>query len=637
MPQYELNFRDYLRIFRKRRLTIIFTFLLVTAFGIFTTPKSEPVYHAVTTIKIEERKTVGGMLTDQVVYNPADRMESETKIIRGYQIMKGAALKLGLIDGSSSTDEINEAVSGLQGAIATERVGSATNMISIIAAADEPKKAMDMANTVAEVYINDNLREKAKEARNARIFIEEQLTAIEERMRKIEKELRQAGVMEEGKKAAGSLQEKLSEMQFRLNELLQRYTDKHPAVLQLKDQISEMESNMRQQGVSGEEMEYMRLLREDEANKKLYTMFKEKLEEARISEAQKVSDISVVDPAIMPAGSAGGDRRSGAMLSGLLGIVVGIVLAFVVESLDTSIGTIEDVENITKLSVLGVVPSIRIRPREDEKNILKRWLRAAFPFLEKRLDEPYVRLIVHNDPKSPISEAYRAIRTNLKLNPAMKSILVTSSHTGEGKTSIVTNLGIAIAQTGARVVLVSSDMRRPALARTFGVEEEPGLSEVIGGSVDLDTALRSVSDMMLGEIKLDKIMESPGIENVFILSAGRLPINPAELLESRDFRDIIEELKRRFDVVILDSPPVLPVTDAVLLAGRVDGVIMAYEAGRTARSALARAKTQIEASGTKILGIVLNHIKAETEMPPGQTYYYRYKYEERPDKKKKIS
>ena len=628
MPQYELNFRDYLRIFRKRRLTIIFTFLLVIVFGIFTTPKSEPVYHAVTTIKIEERKTVGGMLADQVVYNPADRMESETKIIRGYQIMKGAAIKLGLLDANSPTDEVNEAVSSLQGAIDTERVGG-TNMINIIATSSEPKKAMDMANTVAEVYINDNLLEKAKEARNARIFIEEQLSAIEERMRKIEKELRQAGIMEEGKKAAGSLQDKLSEMQFRLNELLQRYTDKHPAVLQLKDQISEMESNLREQGVSGEEMEYMRLAREDEANKKLYTMFKEKLEEARISEAQKVSDISVVDPAIMPTGSAGADKKSAIMLSGLLGLVVGVVLAFVLESLDTSIGTIEDVENITKLSVLGVVPSIKITRQEREKNIFRKWLHAAFPFLEKRSDEPYVRLIVHNDPKSPISEAYRTIRTNLKLNPAMKSILITSSHTGEGKTSIVTNLGIAIAQTGARVVLVSSDMRRPTLARTFGVEEEPGLSEVIGGSVDLDAALRSVSDMMLGEIKLDKIMESPGIENVFILPAGRLPVNPAELLESKSCRDIIEELKRRFDVVILDSPPVLPVTDAVLLAGRVDGVILAYEAGRTARSALARAKTQIEASGTKILGIVLNHIKAETEMPASQAYYYRYKYEDR--------
>ena len=133
---------------------------------------------------------------------------------------------------------------------------------------------------------------------------------------------------------------------------------------------------------------------------------------------------------------------------------------------------------------------------------------------------------------------------------------------------------------------------------------------------------------------MDKIMESPGIENVFILPAGRLPVNPAELLESKSCRDIIEELKRRFDVVILDSPPVLPVTDAVLLAGRVDGVILAYEAGRTARSALARAKTQIEASGTKILGIVLNHIKAETEMPASQAYYYRYKYEEKPSKKK---
>ena len=189
--------------------------------------------------------------------------------------------------------------------------------------------------------------------------------------------------MEEGKKAAGSLQDKLSEMQFRLNELLQRYTDKHPAVLQLKDQISEMKSNMRQQGVSGEEMEYMRLLREDEANKKLYTMFKEKLEEARISEAQKVSDISVVDPAIMPTGSAGADKKSAIMLSGLLGLVVGVVLAFVLESLDTSIGTIEDVENITKLSVLGVVPSIKITRQEREKNIFRKWLHAAFPFWKR--------------------------------------------------------------------------------------------------------------------------------------------------------------------------------------------------------------------------------------------------------------
>ncbi len=157
------------------------------------------------------------------------------------------------------------------------------------------------------------------------------------------------------------------------------------------------------------------------------------------------------------------------------------------------------------------------------------------------------------------------------------------------------------------------------------MKEEPGLNEVITKVVDLDESLRNISDIMMGDMKLNKIMETPGIENIYILPSGHISMNPAELLESKEVDGLIDELKNRFDIILFDSPPVLPITDAVLLASKVDGVILVYEAGRTARSVLLRTKMQLESAGAKILGVVLNHIKPESEAALNYPYY-KYKY-----------
>jgi len=176
------------------------------------------------------------------------------------------------------------------------------------------------------------------------------------------------------------------------------------------------------------------------------------------------------------------------------------------------------------------------------------------------------------------------------------------------------------------------------LAKTFGIEREPGFNELLSGAVNLDQALRNVADIMLGEMKLDEIISRPpGLDNVWILPSGSLPFNPAEILESKELTPLIEEFKRRFDVILFDSPPVLPVTDASLLAPKLDCAVIVYEIGRTSRDALMRAKTQLESMGGKISGVILNHTQPQTEAIVPYPYYYKYKYryygKEEPEKK----
>ena len=193
-----------------------------------------------------------------------------------------------------------------------------------------------------------------------------------------------------------------------------------------------------------------------------------------------------------------------------------------------------------------------------------------------------------------------------------------------------------MAQKGLKTLLISSDLRRPVVAKTFGIHREPGLTEIVTGTADLEDALKNISDIMLGNMQLDEIMKGPGIENIFILPVGQLPRNPTEILESTELSELVEVIKKRFDVILFDSPPVLPVTDASLLASKVDGVVLCYEIGKTARDALLRAKVQLESVGAKILGVVLNQIKPQTEiMTPYPYYKYKYRYHEKNDEFKK--
>jgi tyrosine-protein kinase Etk/Wzc len=545
--------------------------------------------------------------------------------------MKKVAMEMGLIDRYSPESEVFGVVSGLQGKVNTETI-ERTNIIRITALSGDPKQAVELANTTAKVYVEENLLEKKRQASTARQFIEEQLGGLEDRLLMGEEELRVIADETKDIELAEPIQKKLIELEFQLAALLQKYTEKHPQVLRLREQISDLERQL--SGFSGEDLRYARLAREVEVNKKLYAMLKEKLEEARITEAEKVGDASIVDPAILSDEPVGQQKVVGTFIGAIMGIVLGMGLAFLSEAMDTSIGTIEEVEKFVKLPVLGVIPSV-----ESRKSAFGRLRAKLFHKRKTDAEEAYIRLIVQRMPKSPIAESYRHLRTSLKLSSTVKTILITSAGPREGKGTVLTNLGLTTAQRGLKTLLVSSDLRRPTLAKTFGVKQEPGFNEVISGAVKLENALRTVTDMMLGEMHLDDILRMPGIENISILPSGHIPPNPAEVLESRELSHIMEELKSKFEVILLDSPPVLLVTDPMLIASKVDSVVICHETGRTARAALLRTKTQLESSGARIAGVVLNHIAPRSEIITQYPYYRSYRsygyYGEDKQKKRK--
>ena len=634
--QYELNLRDYLRIFLKRKLLITGAFSVIFVTTFLNVSRQPYIYEATTTVKVEERKSIAGLLTEWIVYNPQDIMESETKIIRGFPVVEAVARKLGKITDATPPDEANRIISGLQGSIETKKIES-TNIIRISVRGTDAREAMDIANATAQAYIAQNLLEKTKQARAAREFISEQLKELEGRLAGAEDRLREFGDRAGELRLNEPIQQKIMDLQFEMTALLQKYTEKHPKIIQTRQQIKDLQSRLG--NFSSDELEYGRIVREVEANKKLYDILKEKLEEARITEAQKVSDISVVDPAVLPAGPVEPNKVMVMLIGAILGLVVGVVLAFFFETIDPSMGTIEDVENILKLPVLGVVPSIKAEMADEEpKGLvprLKKWFQPAPSRQRQKRDlDLYVRLFVHHKPNSVAAEAFRNIQANLKINAEYKKVfLITSSGPAEGKTTTLINLGLICAQSGLRTLLISSDLRRPAIARAFGLKREGGLREYLEGMMEYNAIVKSVSDMALGELGLDEILKFPGIENIFVITSGEIPSNPAAVLTSQRFPGLIEQVKKDFDMVLIDSPPVLPIADASILAPLVDNVLIVYEIGKTARQALMRAKIQIESTGGHISGVVLNNIRSQIEYTMlTYPYYYKYKYNYKADK-----
>lgn len=216
------------------------------------------------------------------------------------------------------------------------------------------------------------------------------------------------------------------------------------------------------------------------------------------------------------------------------------------------------------------------------------------------------RLIVHDDPKAVGSEAFRTLRTNLQFTSPdqdLKSILLTSAGPGEGKSTVSANLAVAWSQSGAKVVLVGCDLRKPVLHEMFSIRNVPGLSAVLSGAASLKDAIVSSN--------------IPGLD---VIPAGPVPPNPAELLQSKAMVSVIEELEENYDMVILDGTPVIAVTDAAVMANQVDGIVLVIGSNQVPREMALQAKTLLDQAQAKLLGVIMNKVKfKESNM-----YYYYY-------------
>jgi len=237
-------------------------------------------------------------------------------------------------------------------------------------------------------------------------------------------------------------------------------------------------------------------------------------------------------------------------------------------------------------------------------------------------------LVTLYKPKFPASEAYRILRSNIQfmnIEKPRRAFVVTSIAPQEGKTVTSCNLAVATAQAGIKTLLVSCNLRHPVIYKIFGLERHPGLTDILLGVVSWEEALKTPADLVTGKLEWEEALKVPGLDNLNIITAGSTPPNPSELLNSKPMSNLIDTLKNNFEVIIFDSPPILPVADSLILGSKLDGVVLVYQMGRVPRRALLRVKMQLDKANVKLWGVVLNDLRPEFEIGP-PTYYYYHRY-----------
>jgi polysaccharide biosynthesis transport protein len=349
---------------------------------------------------------------------------------------------------------------------------------------------------------------------------------------------------------------------------------------------------------------YNILKQEIETNKGLLDGLMQRSKENDVSMAGTPNNIHVVDYASEPKGPIGPRRLQGVMIALFLALALGVGLALFLEYLDDTVKSASDVERGLRLPALAVIP---VAGRTATQRLL------PIPRLFRRdIGSGTGReLLINSDGPSVQAEAYKHLRTSVLLSiagRAPRTLLVTSSVPAEGKTTTVVNMATVLAQTGARVLVIDADMRRPRLHQLFGVENREGLS----------TALSS--DMTLNEIL--SMVNQYKDTNVYLLSSGAIPPNPAELLGSEQMRNLLEGACESFKYIIIDSPPITSFTDGVLISSLVDGVLLVVHGGRTSRQVVKRTRQMLQEIGARIIGVVLNKIDLRSQ----EYYYYHQDY-----------
>ena len=354
------------------------------------------------------------------------------------------------------------------------------------------------------------------------------------------------------------------------------------------------------------------------------TLLQRRLQDAEIQKAGEIQEISIVERATFASAWPQPSRLFKALIGLLIGTILGGVFAMILESMDTSIGTIEDVEQHVKLPVLGVIPHLEVTTVSE--NVMRDDMGSDVTSGDL---ENISTLCTHFDLTAPVSEAFRTMRAQLEVllkRNSWKTLMVTSSVLREGKTNTACNLAIVFAQAGHRTLLIDADVRRPRVHKVFGLSNTPGLTEVLLGVTDWESATRSMDDLILGKIGLNNTQITPGLEYLLLLTSGRKVDRPAELLNLERFGALLSEMRDHYDIIIVDVPPALPVAEASQLSPGIDATLLAYQIGRIGREVLNRCKSRLEAMGGNVVGLVMNDIEAAIYDTRDSGYYGGYKY-----------
>ena len=447
-----------------------------------------------------------------------------------------------------------------------------------------------------------------------------------------------------------AMRSELAKLTSEYAELSIKFTPSYPRMKQLAGQIAQIKSSIagqRKQIVSGlrskflaaqaeekklaEEMEqqksqafelsksqvqYNVMQRELTTSREMLESVLKQIKETTLTVESNSSNVSVVDYAVVPREPSFPDKRMVVLVGLMIGLAGALGVVFLLNYLDNTLRTPEDLQYYIKVPSLGVVPSFKLEPhllpspQDGLRGLADSLAESNGALPPVKSSDSHLPVQFLRDPQSLAAEAYRTIRTGILLSQAgepPRTLLITSAQSSEGKTTSAVNLAASLASAGARVMIVDADLRRPSVAKQLNIDSRlPGLVEMLTGQCSYrEVALKDAA---------------PGIS---VIPSGKIPPNPAELLGSPQMASIIDNLAERYDYVIIDSPPILPVTDSVILSRFVDGVVMVVRGSATPRRVVADARQRLRAVGARMLGIILNDV----DVSGGDYYYYNRYYQ----------
>lgn len=650
--EQEIHLRDYLRVVKNRRWTVVAFFLIVVTVVAVVTWTARPVYQSTVQLLID-RDNPNVVSIQEVLAVDAtatDYYQTQYEILKTEMLARRVIALLDLTNAAefaaappnpvlewirgwfpagtetSSNPSPDSAAAARERQVVRaflERVEVKpirnSRLVKVSVNGYDPALAARMANALADEYISYNLEAKLGAAQRATNWLTGQVDEMQAKVRASEDALEAykvavpAQVMAEVETPNGLRQlesrpevvnnafiQGLKGEEIKLAakeaELSKKFGPKHPQMIQVRTELAALRGNLDKEvrrllgAVKVEDAPQFQLLkREAETNRQIYEVLLKRHKETTLTESIPRNNIQVVDPAVLPDGPTKPRKRMNMVLAVVIGLVGGMGLAFFVEYLDNSIKSSEDVERILGFPLLGLVPE-----RRKGKDVLP------------------IETVVTQDPRSVHAEAYRTIRTGVMLSVAdrpPKTILVTSPGPEEGKSVTAANLATAMAQAGNSVVIVDADLRKPRIFEIFGMDNARGLGPALVGEIMLDFAVRPTASPLLS-----------------VITSGPVPPNPAELLGGKRMQEVLEELGRRFDRIVIDSPPLVPVTDATVLAAFCDGVVLVVKEGVTTRELATEARRRLLDAKARVLGVVLNGVGSRQA---GYPYYYAYYGKER--------
>jgi tyrosine-protein kinase Etk/Wzc len=502
---------------------------------------------------------------------------------------------------------------------ATE-AGKQSNVIRLRYEAYDQQFAQDLVNAIARAYLAQNVERRSAEARSSLQFLETQLPELKRTVDSMEESLSnyrsKSGTIAINKEAEGLLQQAISlennrlELELKRDELLQRFKPEHPSVKAIQQQLAQVQQASNRLNSSIDKLpqaqkDLLRLERDAKVNTELYISLLNNAQELKIAEAGTVGNVRIIDFAVPNNKPVAPKKALIVAVSAVLGLMLGIFAALVMRFLRPAIQRSEQIEQGTGLTTYVTVPESDTQRRF---RISTRRSRKMLPG-----EAAGANVLALSQPDDPAVESLRSLRTGLAfalMGAEGKVLVITGATAGVGKSFIFTNLAALLAANGKRVLLVDTDLRRPRLAEYFAYErKENGLSNVLAGTAELDAVIR------------------PIVQNLDVMPAGSTPPNPGELLLSDRFAEMLKQLEGRYDHILLDTPPILPVADTLAVMQYAAVAFMVARAEQTTVNELRDAMAKLNSAGVAepMKGVIFNGVR-RNRLGYGSSYKYYYSY-----------